>query len=523
MRKTMTLIAFFAIQTSIQAQTKVFKEVSNEISSQIRSVRQDNTLVGYVVFTRLEKANADSFNYRITIMDENLNDIGTVNFKEQSLTLADVSFEQDMLCVAYLKSNIIGNTYTRSEFKKVKNDNKTFVMLQFLGLDGKIVKTNSIKANIEFDTFTYYEKGTKMSVSAKEKYPIQVNNIPNKGFAFFFGEENNTNIIFYSPVGNQLWQKKLGDIGQFVNMRNTGNDIYVLTKQKDHDPSNGGYQLLGYAANDGSPYQKFALKDKQGNELRVLDFDYDPSTSRPYLSGDIINPERGGKAYSGKEYARGPYVGVFTINLNGVNARDFNQVYSYWGDGSQGSSISKTGKFAENDAYEVIKRSFRDYEGNTYFVGSALIKKTRWGAIGASVITAPLLVPPIMILGNTGTSKCKLADVMVMKQNAKGVISFDNNIAANPTSYYMAKTPFYMYDGRSIYQVTNPGTKTNYFIVDDAKNIVIYNANQKKILRTIPHKEGDVKTNVYLAKEGHILVSEYNQKEKYTQFSIEAL
>src|SRR4030095_3548733 len=182
MRKAMTLIAFFAIQISIQAQTKVFKEVSNEISSQIRSVRQDNTLVGYVVFTRLEKANADSFNYRITIMDENLNDIGTVNFKEQSLTLADVSFEQDMLCVAYLKSNIIGNTYTRSEFKKVKDDNKTFVMLQFLGLDGKIVKTNSIKANIEFDTFTYYEKGTKMSVSAKEKYPIQVNNISSKGF-----------------------------------------------------------------------------------------------------------------------------------------------------------------------------------------------------------------------------------------------------------------------------------------------------------------------------------------------------
>jgi hypothetical protein len=35
-------------------------------------------LVGYLAFTRLEQADADSFNYRITIIDENLHDIGAV-------------------------------------------------------------------------------------------------------------------------------------------------------------------------------------------------------------------------------------------------------------------------------------------------------------------------------------------------------------------------------------------------------------------------------------------------------------
>jgi len=41
--------------------------------------------------------------------------------------------------------------------------------------------------------------------------------------------------------------------------------------------------------------------------------------------------------------------------------------------------------------------------------------------------------------------------------------------------------------------------------------------------RTIPHKDGDTKITVFPAKDGYIMVSEYNKKEKYTKFSIEAL
>jgi hypothetical protein len=63
------------------AQTKVFKEVGEDISAKMKAITQDNALVGYLAFTRLEKTDADSFNYRLTPMDENLNDIGTVNFR----------------------------------------------------------------------------------------------------------------------------------------------------------------------------------------------------------------------------------------------------------------------------------------------------------------------------------------------------------------------------------------------------------------------------------------------------------
>jgi len=60
-------------------------------------------------------------------------------------------------------------------------------------------------------------------------------------------------------------------------------------------------------------------------------------------------------------------------------------------------------------------------------------------------------------------------------------------------------------------------------ILDDKKSTIIYNVTQQKTLRTIPHKDGNITTYVYPAKEGHVMISEYNKKEKYTRLSIEAL
>jgi len=89
--------------------------------------------------------------------------------------------------------------------------------------------------------------------------------------------------------------------------------------------------------------------------------------------------------------------------------------------------------------------------------------------------------------------------------------------------FYKAMIPISYYNGRSFYRVVNSDTKTNYLVIDDSKDILIYNVNKRSVQRTIPHKDGQIKTNVYPAKEGHVLVSEYNKKEKYTRFSIEVL
>src|ERR1700744_6542842 len=108
MKKVSFLLIVVLFGSTLEAQTKIFKEVSEDMSTQFKAITQDNALVGYLAFTRLEKADADSFNYRVTVMDENLNDIGTVNFRQENLQLETVSFEQNVLCLGYIQSPLAG-------------------------------------------------------------------------------------------------------------------------------------------------------------------------------------------------------------------------------------------------------------------------------------------------------------------------------------------------------------------------------------------------------------------------------
>jgi hypothetical protein len=532
-----TLLAIIVIHFA-QAQTKVFKEVSDEISSQFKVIRQDNALVGYLSFARLEKASEDSFNYRISIMDENLNDIGKVEFKEEGLTLYDISFEQDILCLGYIKSNFIGNVYkSRKSYKDALANAETSVFTQFLNLDGKILKTNSFKAEPEsYSDYSAYEN--KTPVSGYLKQSIQLKNVSRKGFVLFYGDKFANHMMVFNTAGEPLWKKRINVDGAAAAMLISGRDIYFLWKNGSNyldagwhwgppkvNFNEGNYQLLGYTTSDTTIEMRYPLVDAHSNQLKVLSFDNDPITGKPYLAGNIISQEHRNDILNGRQWSHGPYSGVFTVNVNGPNKQAITQVCSYWSDGSQ-ESITERGRFVDNndnEAYSIFAHSFKDYDGNTYFVGSELVKKPKWGSIASSVALSPLFIVSPAILMFSGTSKCKISDVILIKQNAKGYLSVANTIETDHTNFHRAFIPLSYYYNRNFYRVTNAETKTNYVIIDDKDNIYIYNAAKKKVARTIPHKDGGIKTEVFPAKEGYIMVSEYNKKEKYTKVSIEAL
>jgi hypothetical protein len=506
------------------AQSKVFKEVSDEISSQMRVITQDDALIGYLAFTRLEKASEDSFNYKISIMDENLNDIGSVNFREENLDLKAVSFEQDVLCLAYIKSNVIGNNYKNYKaYQRAAEEGKHALFTQFINLHGKILQTNAYDVAI-VTSETYGYTGTTFNAhlaTGNLKHSVLLKNVGGNGFVCFYGDKNVNNLMAFNPSGKQLWKTVIPESKGFA-MLSSGPDVYLLSKDEDK-MLEGGYKVVGYNGADGKDFRKHILKDKKGNSLKVLNFENDPLSNKPVVTGYIINNSSGNKFGTAGQVTKGAYNGVFSIALNGHNKTDIKETFSYWGDGSLSPSITSRGKFAENESYPRFAETVRDEKGNTYFVGSSFIKKTKWGAIGAAVVLAPLIVVSPMMIGLGGTQKYKVKDAMVLKQSPNGNLSFDNTIACDDTRFFPHRTPVNLVDTKSFYTVFNANKKTSFLIVDDVKNIVIYNINSKKVVRTVPHKDGQVRTNIFPAKEGYIMVSEYNKKEKYTKLSIETL
>lgn len=504
---------------STHAQTRVFKEVGNEISSSMRAITQDGALVGYLVFTELEKADKDSFNYKLTIMDENLNDIGKVNFREMKLDLQSVAFEQDVLCLAYMKSNLLGYTYDRRREKKdAIKKGYLAVYTQFIDLTGKMLKTNTIKVNTDLKGNFTNASTTIGSGGMKES--LRVSNVNGKGFACFFGDDRGKFLYAYDKNGNQIWHKRVGLEEADYNMLVSGHDVYFLIHRSD-PAAEGGFAIQGYGLDDSTTISRQYLKDKKGNPLRVLAFTNNPATGKPYVSGTIINPRRGKGPVLLRSIAKGRYTGLFTLNIDGRSRDSMKPVYTYWKD--QTALTNTKGRFNHNKSFLMAGPSFKDFSGNTYFAGTAAKRTINTGLVIAEAATLPLIIPPIYMLGFGGTRKFIARESMLLKQTPEGVLSLDNSIAVANSRGIAAKIAMESMDNKSYYSLHSPEKKATYLIITEQKNITLYHVDAKKVIRTIPRKDGSVETLIFPAKEGHVLVAEYNKKEKSRKFSIEAL
>jgi hypothetical protein len=249
-------------------------------------------------------------------------------------------------------------------------------------------------------------------------------------------------------------------------------------------------------------------------------FANDPATGNVFVSGFIKDENKHGDD-GPSDFAKGTYGGVYTINFNGPKKSDVNEVYSYWNNGSQ-SLFNERGRNLESNTYTRYAGAFKDYQGNTYFYGSSYIKRAKVGSIISTIITFPTIFYPLYI-STFGYTKVKIKNTVLVKQNAKGALSLDNSVEGDKGGFFKPKVTGWAFDTRSYYYAPDPETKNTHLIINDKNNIFIYSMNAKKVIRTIPHKDGNTFTFVFPAKEGHIMVSEYNKKERSTTVSIESL
>jgi hypothetical protein len=504
-----------------KAQTKVFKAVAEDMDQDFQAIFQDGRLVGYLVFTQLERASADSFNYRISIMDENLNDIGSVNFREEKLNLKGVSFDQDILCLAYVKTNFVGKEYkNQKELNRDINNCRAALFTQFLALNGKIIATGNVKMDVAPEFVLAANSNRHGFANGRLKHSIQLRNISGKGFVCFYGDDKKNNLVVFNTTGKLTWQKQIHEDFVDIGLLTSDTDINLLIKTKDAMVE-GGYAILSYNAVDSATYPKFILKDRRGNALKVLTFENDPVSGKPYVAGLVIDSVRGNHFGYGRAIRHGPYSGVFTINLNGHTRKEIQASFSYWNNGSQ-SFIDKYGYLPESHEYANIERAFKDYQGNTIFAACGVIDRVRWGAITGAVLTAwSIYGAPLFLAG--GTNKFATRDVMLFKQDASGQLTLATTVPTPRSAFGLATASVTSYDRCGYYTVRNSDTRTEYLVIDKPKDIDIYNINQKKIARTIPHQEGNNILTVYPAKEGYVMVYDFNKKEKTTRLSIEAL
>ena len=521
----LSLLAIAWAYSTSFAQSKVFKEVSDEIATQVTTLMQDNAVIGYLAFTRLEKASEGQYNYKISIMDENLNDIGTVNFQEKPLILLGVAFEQDVLCLSYFRSNMLDQRFKKEKKLKAASSNfKHDVMLQFLNLEGKIIETVSSPVDIKTHNVLTIEG---YAATGKLKHHRLIS-VPQTGFAWMVGDEARTHLSVYQPTGKRITQQPVkDDVLPDMKLLAAGKNVYFIANaaqnknvSKNSDPN--AFSVINYNITDSS-FSKVTVKDKQSHQLGILKFDVDPASGHPYISGYLKGKNSNANWYSGRGLARGFFAGVFSINVNGTAQKDVKELYTYWDDDSK-SDIKSNGYFKDLGSYGMIQTSFKDYQGNTYFTADGVKKKLRPGCIASSIILSPLVTPTIGILIFGGTQKAKMVDPILLKMDPKGMLSWHTPFEGESSRYIKANYPISLTGStRNYYTAVDHEQKQHYIVVNETESSTIYNVTKKKTVRTITLKDKSIVREVIPAKEGHLMITEYNKKEKYTRISIEAL
>lgn len=477
-KTTWFFIALLLLQTGVTAQSKIFKEIGEEISSRVTTIRQDNELVGYLVFTQLEKISEDSFNYRITIVDENLNDISTYDFKDQSLYLQHVALEQDVLCIAYLKSNVVGRVFKNNkEYKSFRKDHATNsdLLLQFLQINGQLVKRTSIPLELDFWDVPTEDKQVQVTSSLKEE--IQLRNIPQQGFAVFYGDDFNNVLVVLKPDGSISWKKMIKESNALDYVLLTSKEAVYMLMRKTGTMALGDYDLDCYDIQNKATFPRYKIKGKEGNRLHAIAFNNDPVTGLPFLTGFIYTPN----LHEGTS----TNAGWFTLNFAGTTNTDPQAVYTFWKESNQSTLPYDYKKNVSEATF-----AFKDFGGNVYFTGISKSDDAR---------------------------RAREEPTVLLKQDARGVVSMETSIPNGKKGAEMAPAV------RSYSMVVNRQAKACYFIRGDAKEVSVYDIAQKKVTRTISRQDGQARIHIFPAKEGHIMVSEYNKKEKYTRVSIEPI
>jgi hypothetical protein len=292
-----------------------------------------------------------------------------------------------------------------------------------------------------------------------------------------------------------------------------GDDLYILRQNREkHVNVSSGFEVLCLDIANGNIKKQKKLTDNSGHQLSVLSFANKISDNTPIISGTIISKNKNSELSS--HLAKGKNKGVFSIMLKDTS---FNMQKSNWSNGTYKPSISKRGLIKDIKSYTDIRYSFADATGNNYYVGTGVQRKTRWVALGVSILTAPLIIPPVWFLFLPGLHKYKYHDEVMLKQDENGHLSYYGSLHSNNEISGLSVVK--QYKSKKYFTVN----QNKYLVVNDVKDIFIYDIATKALHKKIPHKDGSIITQIYKAKEGYIMLSEYNTSDHSRKLSIEAL
>ena len=495
MKRLFIITLFILCFSEIDAQTSKLSELASGRLQVFSAIREfDDEVFGYWALYKLDELNDSEDRYEYVILDKNLNKVANGEF-------TDVRYPKTFS--RYYPPQKVGDELI---FTKRYSDGRTFSnLLPLYTLHRKInVKTNKVST-------TFYAKDGQLIDGAREikkslfkdlknnksiEFPVAYKN----GFFMYqLGRTpNQTNnkfkdLNYYALNKEMKWSfaynKNERDLDYFFDVMDEDNLILTVIEQKENlrkiqkiNPENGELLFSYYLENKESEYNHV--------------FDVEQIENKTIIIGKI-SPFNAEKGYN---YKRA--VGLFKVELN-EKGEEVSKKYFKWEDASAFIDINEKGKL--EGGYRLLAKSYFVFKDGSITVLMEKYKESlALAAVSGSIKTEDFVLMNF-------DKDFNLSDVYILdKEKSK-------NLATD-----------YLYS-----QYINGKEGVVFFYKDLKKDDeslkknwvlgIVSIINGKINHETIPMSSKKHFISPYIAKEGYILLREFNENEEYNQIRLERL
>lgn len=385
-KKAASLLFFIVLLATAQAQTKTFDDVLEVRLQDMGPIYQDQQVKGYYLFYNMEKADRKNNNYKLIVLDDNLNKVSEKDMVESKyIQLSDAGYDEQSLFFVFYES------------KEKK--------LEFRRYDTQCKLLSKKSEELSKREAAMYEN----PAAAGSMSPINLAPIVGKGFVHYHLEKNDKigyAIRFFGEEGRKDWVYRSSEKSDEMEFPfHLGySDKLLLTsiiKKKGAMSRDLDFYLQGIDIETGKKLFEKTLDDPK-YAIQLLNVFPDPS-GEIIVSGVYFNKD--------DKIAKAASLGLFTGKMNS-NGEFISRNYISWAkDVSKKLPTNSKGKI-EDGGYVFFHKAIRNSEGKFFAIGEMYGK----AASGWGIATSALAIAG----GGSGASvvKIEVRDMVVFEFNA---------------------------------------------------------------------------------------------------------
>jgi hypothetical protein len=509
------LTGFFV--TSSNAQSKSFSDV---LSFQLKSsgtITDNEEIKGYYFFYKKDKVNRKMNSYLLTVLDQNLNEIGSKTMTDSKyLILQDVTYNGSKIMMKFFQAKSREISY------------------RVFDNDGKLSKTET-KVVSKKDA-RYFNMGT-----AEPTQPNSLFAVNNKGFVDYIIRQNKRigyEMEFLPTDGSKGWVFKSDaetKMTQSAGFLYANNDILLssLMVRKKLTSSKGmQFYVQANDIKDGKERWKTLLEDPKF-EISLLNTYMDKEKNQIVLFGSYF--EKGAKLSKAKSL--GLFSFIVDVNTGEIQKRNF---ISWIEDAGKFLEINDKGKI-KSVGYVYFHEFIKTADGRIFAVGEQYRKAVSAGGIALGVLAAAgggtsnasimkLVIEDFYIF--EFNQDFTLKDIKVFEKGKSNIILPAGFLYLSPATIAMYMKAIGQFDFYFT-QKEDGGEVVHIGYLDYDKT---QEKNEKVYFGALSYADGEFSTDkiplvtkkktsitVLPGKPGHVMVMEYNRKTKTLDIRMERI